>query len=145
MRFSCITFGSPPVVTPDISETWKLLRRDEENSILGLTLAFVNEGDLVPRADRDYVLSIKRLLDVEGLEAEKEADPMPLWHLPLATVAMIGDIVVMKKERSADQEPTYSSRLISSQEFSSLLFCNKDAHHMDVYLSNIFKLNERKI
>ncbi|MCJ1400342.1 hypothetical protein MMC11_003547 [Xylographa trunciseda] len=151
MRFSCITFGSPPVVTPDISDIFKYIRKDDQHDRLGLTLAFVNEGDLVSRLDKDYVLSIKRLLDVGGPEIEKKecndsrSDEIPVWYLPQAALSMIGDIVMLRKERLKEQKPVYSSMLVSPKEFSSLLFCNKDAHHLEVYLGNIKKLKERSI
>ena len=151
IRFSCITFGSPPVVTPDVSEIFKYIRKDDEDDRLGLTLAFVNEGDLVPRLDKDYILSIKRLLEFEGLESEKKeyescrSGEMPVWYLPPAALSMIGDIVVLRKERSAEQKCTHSSMLVGSKEFSSLLFCNKDAHHLEVYMGNIVKLKERSL
>ena len=138
-------------MTPDISDIFKYIRKDDEDDRLGLTLAFVNEGDLVPRLDKDYVLSIKRLLDAEGLETEeKEYDDyrsseMPIWYLPQAALSMIGDIVVLRKERSEEEKSIHSSVLVGSKEFSSLLFCNKDAHSLDVYIGNIMKLKERSI
>ena len=138
-------------MTPDISDIFRYFRKDEKDDRLGLTLAFVNEGDLVSRLDKDYVLSIKRLLDVEDPEIEEteysncRSDEKPLWYLPQAALSIIGDIVVLRKDRTKDQKSIHSSVLVGSEEFSSLLFCNKDAHHLEVYIGNLLKLKERSI
>ena len=151
IRFSCVTFGSPPVVTRDISHILQSIRQGSPRpyNYCNTVLAFVNEGDLVPRADKDYVSSLKHLLDVHRIGPGEKAptavaeSPLPIWSLPPPSLSMIGDIVILKKDRSAEQSLTYRSYLVSPQKFSSLLFCNKDAHHMDVYVGNLIELQKR--
>ena len=153
VRFSCVTFGSPPVVTPDINHILQSISQGSPSpyNYCKTVLAFVNEGDLVPRADKGYVSSLKRLLDVHRVGPDEKAPtvvangPLPVWSLPPPSLSTIGDIVILKKDRSAEQSLIYRSYLVSPQEFSSLLFCNKDAHHMDVYLGNLVELQKRTI
>lgn len=56
LRFSCFTFGAPPILSADITEAIKLGSSTERNP--GFNLAFVNEFDMVSRVDYSYVRSL---------------------------------------------------------------------------------------
>ena len=60
LRFSCVTFGAPPILSEHITETIKTEPSLERNR--GLNLAFVNEFDMVCRADHSYLRSLIDLL-----------------------------------------------------------------------------------
>jgi hypothetical protein len=56
LKFSCFTFGAPPILSADITEminTEKSLQRNR-----GINLAFVNEFDMVCRVDQSYFRSL---------------------------------------------------------------------------------------
>jgi len=59
LKFSCITFGAPPTLSVDITSA--LHTAPELENIRGFNLAFVNEFDIVPRADQTYV---RTLIDI---------------------------------------------------------------------------------
>ena len=56
LRFSCFTFGAPPILSADITEAIKLRSSRERNR--GFNLAFVNEFDMVSRVDHSYLRSL---------------------------------------------------------------------------------------
>jgi hypothetical protein len=64
IRFSLITFGSPPVT--DVNLTPNLLRLQEKRKNAGHMLAIANEYDAVVRADRSYLLSLIELYQSAG-------------------------------------------------------------------------------
>ena len=68
-RVHCITFGAPPVSLLPLQKPTS--RRHRKS----LFLAFVNEGDPVPRADKEYV---KSLLDLYSSPA-----PLPMPSYPI--------------------------------------------------------------
>ncbi|KAH7128564.1 Alpha/Beta hydrolase protein [Dendryphion nanum] len=56
LKLSCITFGAPPTLSADIT---KALRSEPKfRNQHGPNIAFVNEFDLVPRADQTYIRSL---------------------------------------------------------------------------------------
>lgn len=109
---SLITFGSAPVTSANISD----LARKLPN--VGSVLAFVNEYDIVPRADTPYVKSVIDLYrskyelssinDRGGVEEGQVAPDgfkittsetekvLPLWSLPQSTCYPVGDIIISK-------------------------------------------------
>ena len=56
LRFSCFTFGAPPILSDDITQAIKLGSFRERNR--GFNLAFVNEFDMVCRIDHSYLRSL---------------------------------------------------------------------------------------
>lgn len=66
LKFSCFTFGAPPILGADITETIRLGSSMRPSP--GFNFAFVNEFDMVSRADHSYVRSLIDLLrSVYGL------------------------------------------------------------------------------
>lgn len=55
LKFSCFTFGAPPILSTDITEIIKTEPSLERKR--GLNLAFVNEFDMVCRVDHSYFRS----------------------------------------------------------------------------------------
>jgi hypothetical protein len=81
LKFSCFTFGAPPILSADITEminTEKSLQRNR-----GINLAFVNEFDMVCRVDQSYFRSlidlVRSVYDLEPVMndemARKEEKP----------------------------------------------------------------------
>ena len=56
LKFSCFTFGAPPILGADITEIIKKEPSLDRNR--GLNLAFVNEFDMVCRVDHSYLRSL---------------------------------------------------------------------------------------
>ena len=70
IKFSLITFGAPPVTSPDITPL--LLRYKSPNK--GFSLAICNEYDPVPRADLEYIRSL--------LDLHRSAYGLPPLRIP---------------------------------------------------------------
>ena len=67
LKFSCFTFGAPPILSADITEIIKTKPSSERNR--GINIAFVNEFDMVCRVDHSYFRSLIDLFrSVYGLE-----------------------------------------------------------------------------
>jgi len=58
IKYSLITFGSAPVASQGITKQQLLLKHKIPNNTIGLMMAFVNEYDMVSRADKSYLRSI---------------------------------------------------------------------------------------
>lgn len=109
---SLITFGSAPVTSASISDLAEKLPN------VGSMLAFVNEYDIVPRADTPYVRSVIDLYrskyepshmadrgglnegqvtpdDIKVASSETE-NVLPSWSLPQPTFYPVGDIIISK-------------------------------------------------
>lgn len=117
-RIHCITFGAPPISLLPLE---KPKTRSASKSIF---MSFVNEGDLVARADFAYVRSLLDLYSTpspkkSGLQplklglkskmtsnalsmTKKHAKPDPnaslgpVWHVPEATLSNAGSIVLLR-------------------------------------------------
>lgn len=140
-QFSCISFGSPPVIQPDISR--HLLSDSQNAPNIGLALAVVNEYDFVSRTDRPYVRSVIDLYrSLFRLPPVKDDDPTQTenmlpsvagvsepnlnrpqgakqpWDLPKPIFWLVGEIILLREEGAQLQsgngqgEPTASSRKI---------------------------------
>ncbi|KAH8591652.1 hypothetical protein B0O99DRAFT_690460 [Bisporella sp. PMI_857] len=90
LKFSCITFGSPPTLTVNITKTLSTAASLEANR--GLSVAFVNEFDVIPRADQAYVRSLidlyRSIYKLEPLMSDtimrdqQVAEPIIKYELP---------------------------------------------------------------
>jgi hypothetical protein len=146
LKFSLATFGSAPVISTDIIDNM-LKRRN-----VGLILAFVNEYDIVPRADRSYVRSIVDLYRSRyGLGSvttpssmtslpkptsseaalQSETDSLSnsvmdkIWPLPQPTYRVVGEIVILQStalSKSIDLDP--SAKTVRAVKVSSGEFSN---------------------
>ncbi|KAH8173603.1 lipase (class 3) domain-containing protein [Sarocladium implicatum] len=106
------TFGSPPVTSTNSTATAK------DSPQFGFAYAFVNEHDIVSRADSAYISSIidlyrsryglptaatdgainasEEMTRVQGQRADAIIEPNNTWKLPPATFQIVGDIVVLR-------------------------------------------------
>ncbi|KAI9158138.1 Lipase class 3 [Paramyrothecium foliicola] len=118
LKISLVTFGSAPVISSDLTEAIA------KHSNVGFALAFVNEYDIVPRADRLYIRSLVNLYRsryglpsvAAGVRTGKDSDLVlsepsspatsssdqqssilrENWDLPSPTYQVIGEIVVLQ-------------------------------------------------
>ncbi len=126
LRLSCITFGSPPTLSADI--TGPLRQAPELTANRHHILAFVNESDVVPRADQAYTRSLIDLYrskhglasvmaspisfhnesdsyilpplsfqEKEGLKQGVVEDDGRQWKLPLPDYHILGELVHLRK------------------------------------------------
>ena len=161
-----MTFGAPPTVTADVQKLL-LVNQSSNRSSQGLSLAFVNEFDIVPRADQTYVRSLidlyrsvynlpPQMTDAIPQTAETPERPFELpplnfgdekatesnetedgqrWRLPKADYNIIGDLVLLRKEK---QDGRIAGRIlrahsIATEEFQKLLFCGVQTHSRTYY------------
>ncbi|KAJ8068287.1 hypothetical protein OCU04_003850 [Sclerotinia nivalis] len=117
-RIHCITFGAPPI---SLLPLQKPKTRAASKSIF---MSFVNEGDLVARADFAYIKSLLDLYSTPapgksvlqplklGIKTKKSTnafslkkkhsttDPPvslgPIWHVPEATLSNAGSIILLR-------------------------------------------------
>lgn len=117
-RIHCITFGTPPISLLPLE---KPKTRAASKSIF---MSFINEGDLVARADFAYVRSLLDLYSTPapgksvlqplklGLKSSKSSNALstkkkhskpdphvdlgPVWHVPEATLSNAGNIVLLR-------------------------------------------------
>lgn len=159
---SLITFGSPPVTTLDVTKLAKSLSK------VGLVLSFVNEFDMIPRADHDYIRSLLDLyrsshgLQPIGQEAPSDMEPDQAsldWQLPLPKYHIIGDILLLRNipQRIPDPRNDIDSDAatqtdqcqlcvkLSAREFSKLLFCDLSVHKGRIYLERVQALTGNKV
>jgi len=97
----CVTFGAPPI------SLRPLQRPSSANPSKSMFFSFVNEGDPVTRADKDYFFS---LLDLYAsptpgsvwslFDPRGKRHPSPYWSVPRSTLSIAGRIVLL---RSNDQ------------------------------------------
>ncbi|KAL3951679.1 hypothetical protein ACCO45_013396 [Purpureocillium lilacinum] len=106
-RVHCITFGAPPVAL------LPLRKPDRADLRKSLFLGFINEGDPVARADKEYVKSLLELLarpppslaaskrDQRGSRDKrgsrvKVGSSAPVWSVPPVTLCNAGRLVVLR-------------------------------------------------
>jgi hypothetical protein len=168
IKFSLITFGAPPVATPNLTP----LLKTQPAELRGMILSFVNEHDLVPRSDTNYIRSLVDLYRSRfnlGPVAEhgKTAGPhvaaaavvsdqliqlqepnservLPVWPLPEPHLAIAGDIVVLKDSNPNGEEVKLSALLLDPRDFATLLFVRASVHSRAIYLDNIERIKGGK-
>ncbi|KAK4248897.1 hypothetical protein C7999DRAFT_13178, partial [Corynascus novoguineensis] len=140
LRFSLVTFGSPPVIAPSVTNLVNEHLKHQTNP--GLAVAVVNETDVVARADNLYLLSLVDLyksIDSPAPVAETTTQAQPrtrdgrYWQLPPPVYHLIGNVVVLKELDEESDDPRITAFSVSESDFSKLLFCSSRAHHKEVY------------
>ncbi|KAL5341130.1 Alpha/Beta hydrolase protein [Aspergillus crustosus] len=122
LRFTsinCITFGSPPVSSPAL----------DSHGDISTFLSIINEGDPVPRMDKDYIESLLIVY----------LSPMPAvgttWDLPNMLLEPAGTVLYLKDgveglstvKNDAEQKEV-------KKVLKTTIFGNPRAHKMDLYL-----------
>ncbi|OJJ96175.1 hypothetical protein ASPACDRAFT_1891107 [Aspergillus aculeatus ATCC 16872] len=151
-RFSCVTFGAPPVVTLPLMHGIRHQRLPTN-----LCLNLINEFDLVTRADKNYVLSLVNLLrprdDPSLVDAEADAGceqasglfsdyAEGCWPLPRSLYSHVGPRIVLFMRLGSSQEhsPQLRAASISRNEFDRLLFCRLSVHKRKYYAQTVGQL-----
>ncbi|KAF5673863.1 hypothetical protein FHETE_3250 [Fusarium heterosporum] len=163
IKFSLVTFGSPPVTSANITELAQNLPQTQH------ILAVVNEHDLVPRVDQSYITSIISLYrSAYGLpltelntaltnHTRTTTNPETHWRLPPPDFWVVGNIVVLRAKldlvavqqrpsqdnTTADLPQTFDMLRVSPLEFCKLLFFEISVHKRKVYLDRLEKLVKR--
>ncbi|RAH70136.1 alpha/beta-hydrolase [Aspergillus aculeatinus CBS 121060] len=151
-RFSCVTFGAPPVVTLPLMDGIRH-RRLPKNLCLNL----INEFDLVTRADKNYVLSLVNLLRSRNDPSLVVADAAAgceqasgsfsdnaegCWPLPRSLYSHVGPRIILFMRLGSSQEhlPRLCAVSVSLKEFDRLLFCRLSVHKRKYYAQTVGQL-----
>jgi len=148
LRFSLVTFGSPPVTAPSVTELVNGHLKGQANP--GLAVSVVNETDVVTRADDQYVLSLANLYrsidglpPIAGTESQPRADgPTRHWPLPPPVLHHVGNVVVLKEMDEESDDPQIKAFSVPGPKFARLLFCSSSAHHKQVYEQALKRLRD---
>ena len=156
-RLHCVTFGAPPVSllplrTPCTARTAK-----------SLFMSFVNEGDPVVRADKEYIYSLARLVAAPAppalptmssesrfklsrplltskpaaSAARKPPRPVP-WPVPDATLSNAGRLVLLRERPG---KPSVSEAVpIEDEQLRKVIFGDPAMHQMALYKRRIDEL-----
>jgi hypothetical protein len=147
LRFSLVTFGSPPVTAPSLTPLINSYLATQKRP--GIAVAVVNEQDPITRCDRDYLLSLIQLyqrIDHPAPPSEPETNTQAhvptenirrVWKLPTPSLYPMGNIVVLRDANPDGEESDFRACRLSSEAFEGLLFCNVSMHKKDMYLSRI--------
>lgn len=161
LRFSSITFGSPPVLR------WGL---EEQNNLAaegGLSLNIINEYDLVSRVDRSYVRTLVDLYrsiydlppiqgpdfqtttdDLEKLASNYNRNNGTYWAIPKPVYRHIGKRVVLQFgisptfDTSGVGQLALSALYVPGEQFAKLLFCRITVHSRLCYQERIEFITE---
>jgi len=158
---SLVTFGAAPTVAQDATEATKALPN------VGWMLSFVNEFDMVPRADQPYVRSIIDMYraryglpccsaqpvrqDID-LTAQTGVLSARRWALPPPCYQLVGDIILSRKAArvpvandgaseviTASSQPTQFYK-VHSNDFRQLVYCDVGVHKRRIYLERMKNL-----
>ena len=126
-KIHCITFAAPPVLTPLSVVTTGL------DASKGMTLNMVNYGDIVPRAEKNYIRSLLALYR-ERME-HPSGNP---WDFGRPTTFNYGQIVILQdtSENEEDGARVHAYR-VSQELWQTLAFGSIRAHPMAVYLEAV--------
>lgn len=154
------TFGSPPVTSVDVTTLACKQPQCE------FALSFVNEYDIVSRADPSYISSIIDLYRSRyGLPSmatdqprQVEAPPRPekamlvdrFWTLPPPTFHLVGEAIILRAttapsdvgpdDASSDAptiSTTHEAMQLTPQALSQTLFCEVGVHKRRLYLERM--------
>ncbi|KAL2819822.1 Alpha/Beta hydrolase protein [Aspergillus granulosus] len=115
----CIVFGTPPVSNPALGPP------SEDSTFLSI----INEGDPVPRIDKDYIESLLMIyLCTEPTVAMQ-------WDLPQMLLNNAGTVLFMKDdEQDLCAVPDDVGQTKTRRVLETTIFGNPRAHKMDMYL-----------
>lgn len=126
-KIHCITFAAPPVLTP-FHITHQATPSDPNPH---LTLNLVNFGDIVPRAETNYIRSLLRLYEAR---AEHPSDEP--WDFDEVTAFNYGQIVIFQDVSETDEQNVRGYNP-SQGVWQNLAFGSVRAHPMDRYLEAV--------
>lgn len=126
-KIHCITFAAPPVLTPLSAVTMEI------DSSEGMTLNIVNYGDIVPRAEKNYIRSLLALYSERAEHPSGDS-----WDFGRPTTFNYGQIVILQ-DNSEDEEDgarIHAYRVLQDL-WQTLAFGSVKAHPMVVYLEAV--------
>jgi hypothetical protein len=145
----CITFGAPPV------SFLPLQKPDHLHANKSLFLSFINEGDLVVRADKAYLLSLAKLLAgpkgcsantlvkkasqavLKSAKGDKNANRAPYWPVPEATLSNAGRLIVLREKPGSQRSPVVEAVVTSDEKMRDVVFGDTSMHSMALYQQRI--------
>lgn len=153
-RVHCVTFGAPPVSLLPLQRSKS--KRDDKS----LFLSIANEGDLVVRADKAYIISLGKLLaapiasnsSVNMLakkvsmatlrpgRAQRAAAVAPYWDVPPATLSNAGRMVLLREKPGTQKAPVVEAIATSDEQLRNIVFGDPAMHLMSLYKQRIERL-----
>jgi hypothetical protein len=148
-RVHCITFGAPPV------SFLPLQKPNHLHANKSLFLSFINEGDLVVRADKAYLLSLAKLLAgpkgcsantlvkkashavLKSAKGDKSASRAPHWPVPEATLSNAGRLVVLRERPGSQRDPAVEAVVTSDEKMRDVVFGDTSMHSMALYQQRV--------
>ncbi|PQE34119.1 class 3 protein [Rutstroemia sp. NJR-2017a WRK4] len=157
-RIHCVTFGAPPV------SLLPLTRPDNPLASKSIFMSFINEGDLVARADFAYVRSLLDLLSTPApgksylgplapaLKSKKSRSNLntslgPVWEVPEATLSNAGSLVLLRGVDNNGNRPNKKledrmddgviAQMISDDLLRGVVWGDPVCHMMKLYARRI--------
>lgn len=153
-RVHCVTFGVPPVSFLPLEKP-SHMRADKS-----LFLSFANEGDLVVRADKAYLLSLAKILAgskgcggepspslakkashavLKG-KAEKETHRAPYWPVPEAPLSNAGRVILLREKPGTQRTTAIEAVVTSDEKLRDVVFGDPAMHSMSLYQERVEKM-----
>src|SRR5438034_11318825 len=137
LRFSCVTFGAPPIFSADIISSLKDLHR--RSSRRGLMLAFAVEGDPVTRMDAAYSLLVAHLYHKASADEYGPPTPDDVELSPLS-LFRLGEIVMLADADVSKDGLHLRALLLPEENLGRRLWANLFAHKKDLYAARTKEL-----
>lgn len=152
-RMHCITFGVPPI------SFLPLEKPDHMRASKSLFLSFVNEGDIVVRADKAYLISLAKILagtkppshpSVNNLakkasrvvlgSTKPDKERAPYWPVPEAPLSNAGRLIVLREKPGAQVGTSIEAVVSSDQKMRDVVFGDPAMHAMSLYQRRVESL-----
>lgn len=148
-RIHCVTFGTPPLsLLPLQTPSGK---RYEKN----VFMHFANEGDLVVRADRQYLGTLGRMIaapspkpssaELHGLRAKVSRQKLagdrklpPRFEVPPATLSNAGRLVLLREKPGRNRG--VEAVQVTDHDLRKVVFGDPECHRMDLYKRRVDEL-----
>ncbi|PVI06441.1 alpha/beta-hydrolase [Periconia macrospinosa] len=141
-RVHCITFGAPPV------SLLPLKRSNDTQHRKSLFFSFINEGDPVPRADRDVVKSLLRLYSSPSPNLKSTTTSMPEYPIVPGSLSPAGRLVVLRNKpgsHTVDGEEIIEAVTVEDDMFRTVVYGDPMKHMMKLYRRRVEILATRAI
>jgi hypothetical protein len=149
-RVHCVTFGAPPVSFLPLQKP----RRADKS----LFLSFINEGDLIVRADKAYMVSLAKLLAgskgsshcsastlvkkashavLKSSKEDKGNRRAPYWPVPEAPLSNAGRLVVLREKPGSKRNPSIEAVVTDDGKLRDVIFGDTSMHAMSLYQQRV--------
>ena len=150
-RVHCVTFGAPPVSFLPLQKP----RRNDKS----LFLSFINEGDLIVRADKAYMVSLAKLLAgskgssghcsattlvkkashavLKSSKEDKSSRRAPYWPVPEAPLSNAGRLVVLREKPGSQRNPSIEAVVTDDGKLRDVVFGDTSMHAMSLYQQRV--------